>query len=450
MEELVEFSKVIEGNESPSVSAHQAASTAALIDWALRNREPVHSASRTARNALRPSLIAGPTVVTGGSGFVGTKLVARLSELGFHDIRVPVRSNRSGASVARFPVKRAQTDLLSYAQVKAALDGARYVFHLAYGAGGKDARRATVEGTRNVVEASIEVGVEVVVVVSTTTVFGHTTTVGVVDEGSAYRPDLGEYGSSKAQAEKYCLQRARTSDRTRIVVLNPSSIYGPGASLFGEFPVRAASAKQFCWVDEGVGKLNYTFVENFVDALLLAAQRPGAHGQRFIINDGTCTLRDFLTPLLGRWADGLPAYTHEELAKQSTGGATFRDLLRAMANDEVVRVLGGIPIVRFAKNFASNHMEGLYESVRTAWCVEQPSPALLAGATRPPAWLAEIFGPMQIECSSAKARKVLGWEPVVTLREGQDVTVGWLNQLGLLEGDEPKLVRADPVPAGSL
>jgi len=450
VEELVEFSKVIGGKALPAVDARQAASTAALIDWAVGNRQPIYGSPARCLSARRPSLAAGPTVVTGGTGFVGTKLVARLCELGFRDIRIPVRSYRSGAGVACLPVNRELADLLSYEQVKKAVRAARYVFHLAYGANGKDASRVTVEGTRNVVEAAIEIGVECVVVVSTTSVFGHTTTVGVVDESSPYKPDLGEYGRSKAKAEKYCLERARTSGRTRIVVLNPSSIYGPGGWLFTEFPARAAKAGQFCWIDEGIGKFNYTFVENFVDALLLAAQHANAHGERFIINDGTCSLREFLTLLLGRLADDLPAYTRQELVNRASARASLRDLVRAMANDSVRDVLNDMPVFRFAKRLASNHMEGLYEKARAAWRPRRNGTALQAERAYPPGWLADIFGPMQIECSAAKARKDLGWSPVVTLREGQELSVAWLQQVGLFESDESELIGADPVPAKSL
>jgi hypothetical protein len=52
-----------------------------------------------------------------------------------------------------------------------------------------------------------------------------------------------------------------------------------------------------------------------------------------------------------------------------------------------------------------------------------------------PIWLADIFGPFETEYSSLAARTVLGWEPLVSLEEGQRVSVEWLNSLGLGEGE---------------
>src|SRR5262249_32757647 len=183
-------------------------------------------------------------------------------------------------------------------QVRKVIRGARFAFHLAYGGSGPEAAKVTLESTRNVVDAAIAEGVEALVVVSTASVFGHPSNDHLVDETFPYNPALGSYGTSKAKAEKYALALAKNS-RTRIVVLNPSAIYGPGGRLFTEFPRRAALQRGFCWIEDGRGLLNYTYVENVVDALILAAACTEAHGERFLINDGACRFRDFLAPIIG-------------------------------------------------------------------------------------------------------------------------------------------------------
>jgi nucleoside-diphosphate-sugar epimerase len=270
-------------------------------------------------------------------------------------------------------------------------------------------------------------------VVSTTTVFGHNIAKGRVDEHSPYQPDLGEYGASKARAERYCLQRANSSAKTRIVVLNPSSIYGRGGWLFTEFPLRAARAGQFAWIEEGLGNFNYTFVDNFVDALLLAAQATCAHGQRFIISDGMCRIREFLTPILGCWGEGLTSCTRQELAdRDAAQRPTFRELLRAMMNPEVREMCRRLPIVAAAKTFADTHFENTYARLRATFDATAPAPIERhQRIANVPLWLADIFGPMTLECSSDKAKELLGWTPRVTLEEGQRVSVAWLRELGL-------------------
>ena len=70
--------------------------------------------------------------MTGGTGFVGSHLLERLVTLGYDDVRVPVRTYRSVAAAGRFPVQMIHTPLLDPTAVRDAIDGARYVFHLAF------------------------------------------------------------------------------------------------------------------------------------------------------------------------------------------------------------------------------------------------------------------------------------------------------------------------------
>jgi predicted dehydrogenase/nucleoside-diphosphate-sugar epimerase len=439
-EQFFEFAQVIRGNEEPRVNAYQAAATQEVVDWAYRNRRPIYSAPGWKRSFDRPELEPAPVVVTGGTGFVGGRLVERLNELGFGEIRIPIRSYRSGANVGRFPVQRVLTDLLNYESVKSVVRGARYVFHLAYGSGGADAGRVTVEGTRNVVEAAIESGAECVVVVSTATVFGHPKTAQPIDETFPYRPALGEYGRSKAKAEKYCLGRARSSRQTRIVVLNPSAIYGPGGPLFTELPVRAAADGHFCWFEEGNSKLNYVYADNVVDALLLAAQCREAHGERFIISDGVCAVRDFLAPILGARGAMLPSYTREQLrAMHKSARPGLRDLFRALTGEEMMRVINGLPVVSTLKRWLERRLADFYRSaqqLRQSAHVEAPARQAPGARPLPPLWLADIFAPPPVEFSAAKARRVLGWRSCAGLSEGQQASIAWLRRLGLLDGPE--------------
>jgi nucleoside-diphosphate-sugar epimerase len=70
--------------------------------------------------------------------------------------------------------------------------------------------------------------------------------------------------------------------------------------------------------------------------------------------------------------------------------------------------------------------------------MQRPNPKLswakqsVLPATVPPVWLAELFGPTKTRFSSEKAKKVLGWRPLVSLEEGQEKTKGWLESIGLL------------------
>jgi nucleoside-diphosphate-sugar epimerase/predicted dehydrogenase len=430
-QQLVDFALTIEGRMAARVTGEQAAATGRLIEWAYEHRTPLFS--RGTAVTWRPTLTPGPVVVTGGSGFVGGKLVERLVELQCRDIRVPVRSYRSGANVARFPVERILTNLLDSDSLEAVLKDARYVFHLAYAAEGAKQRQITLRGTKKVVEAAIRNACEVVVVVSTASVFGHPTTNRLVDETFPYKPSLGSYGRSKAAAERYCLKRARSSGKTRIVVVNPTAIYGPGGGLFTEFPARAAHGGYFAWIEDGKGKLNYSFVDNVVDALVLAASRSDINGRRFIISDGVCTVREFLTPILGDRAASLPSFTREELeSRQASRRPGIRSFVAALANREMLELVNRTPALALPKRILRHCLGETYEHVKRL-CIERPGTVgqQTPAHADPPVWLAEIFGAFHSEYCSDRARKELRWEPLVPLHIGEQLSTEWLTFLDI-------------------
>jgi nucleoside-diphosphate-sugar epimerase/predicted dehydrogenase len=431
-EQFHEFALVIDGREVPRVTGTAAAATLELIEWAYRNRQRIFHVPGP-RTSLRTAIDRASVVVTGGTGFIGGRLVNRLAELGCA-IRVPVRTAKTSANVSRFPIERTVVDLSKYRDVHVAMRDARYVFHLAYGTGGRQAGKATIASTRNVVDAAIAAGAEAVVVVSTASVFGQPSAGTPVDETAPYRPSLGEYGASKARAEQYCLRRAKTSGRTRIVVINPTAVFGPGGVLFTELPARLARDRQFCWIEGGRGKLNYTYADNLVDALLLAAQNTQAHQERFIINDGAATFREFLTPILGKLAEGLPSMTRSDLLDmQRRRRGTLRELAHAMASDDVMQVVNRMPLLAAPKRLLENYLPWLYAVLQRQRVGFKTERGPLSAPCEPPDWLADIFGPIEGEYSSAKAQRVLGWRPAVTLEEGISASIAWLTYVGLRE-----------------
>lgn len=375
-------------------------------------------------------------MVTGGTGFIGGHLIARLSDFGFSEICVPVRSYKTCAEVARFPAKMPLVNLLDYAGVKRAIQGARFVFHLAYGKEGYLASKVTIEGTANVVNAAIDCRAECVVVLSTMYVFGHPNTQSMVDESWPYHPTGGEYGQSKAKMERRCLKRAASSGATRIVVLNPSCVYGSKADAYTRMPIQMARAGQFCWVEQGEGMANYNFIDNLIDAIILAAVCKEAHGQRFIINDGFCSWQDFLGFLLGDAAGELVSFSRQELiAGNRLVPAGIKDVVRYLINDpEFLTLINRVPVVNNLKKifFKCNpKLQELLLNRQQGSGVLQPKQYGLA-KPMPPVWLAEVFGPSKTRFSAEKAKKILGWEPLVSLEEGQRQARLWLESIGLL------------------
>jgi predicted dehydrogenase/nucleoside-diphosphate-sugar epimerase len=429
-EELCDFHEACIRRRSPAATAADAIRTASLIDWAYSH----HQRSAQIMPAATPRLKDGRIVVTGGTGFVGSHLLEALAAQGHRDITVPIRSYHRSANTWKFPVRLERADLLNRGELREVLQGARYVFHLAFGRDGDDTSRVTVEGTENVVEAAIECGAECVVVVSTTAVFDEPGAGGLVDETSPYRSAPNPYEAAKAKAERWAVGRARCESGTRIVVINPSCIYGPRGNTFTRLPAELLVQGAFCWIENGRGVMSYVYVKNLVDAIVQASLSPMAHGERFIVSDGTLTWRAFFTELFSATiAAELPSCTREELEVLARETApSLRDLVRAVTgNEELWRVVRENPTLSSAKAAIERLTPAVYRRVKHSRDVERLSAARVPARPRPPVYLADLFGATNSPVSAQKARRVLGWTPRIDLVSGQAASRAWLAEIGL-------------------
>ena len=363
--------------------------------------------------------------MTGGTGFIGGHLVERLCGDGIH-VRVAARTPGKCANVARFPVELVGTDLLDANSVRNAVSNSRVVYHLAFGTDGKDPARITIEGTKNVVEAAIAAGAECVVVLSTMYVFGFPDQGKPVDESFPYRPYGGVYAQSKAAMERWCLARSQSSLPTRIVVINPTCVFGPGGGAYTTLPVDLARRGQFCWIDGGTGKCNFNYVKNLVDAMQASTQVHAAHGNRFIINDGAVTWRELFGPMIEPFVKRpLPSFTPAELKELPRHGPPFSigDLFKASLTASEVR--------NAAKR--SRTLRSLASIARTMFAREPEgnlsSAPMLDPACEPsfpPEWLADLYLSRNTVFSAEKASRILNWRPVIDLPTALRETIDWL------------------------
>ena len=426
-QQLHDFARVVEG--APAAGAQEAAGTMALVEHAYCSR-----IAGTRRADQGPRLAPGRIVVTGGTGFIGGALVERLSDLGLEDIVVPVRGYRTCANVARFAVELPRVDLTDRDQVRRMVKGARWVFHLAYGQTESSAEAVTVGATLILVEEAAAAGAEAVVVLSTMGVFGDPDSGGPVDESWSYSPAYGSYGKTKARMEQWCLERGRALGKTRLVVLNPTCVYGPGGKAYTALPAELAKAGRFAWIEGGSGVANYCYVDNLLDAMLLVAGKPEADRQRYLVNDGYASWREMIEPLLGDLRGRVPSLSLDALlagAGAKMNPSTLREIAGALLNNyRLIELVNRHQILGPMKRLAVRRFRGRMESAR-AGDVQAGAAGAIAGPPVPPPWLAELFGPTRTRFSSGKLR-ALGWAPRVDLPEGQRRALDWLMASGAL------------------
>lgn len=321
--------------------------------------------------------------MTGGTGYTGGRLIARLRGRG-HDVTALVRP-AAPRPTGDPGVVWVEGDLSSADALARLVEGARAVAHVAAvyrTAGHPDSyyREVNVGGTERLLEAAARAGVGRLVHTSTVGVHGHVRHP-PADESAPFEPgDI--YQETKAEAETLALRFHR--DRgLPVVVLRPGAIYGPGETRLRKL-FRAIARGRYAVVGSGRPHYHLVYIDDLLDGYERALSHPAAPGEAFIVA-------------------GPRSISQRELARtvaRHTGGRVLP--LRVPAAP-----------IRFAGDLCE------------AICV----PLEL----EPPLHRRRVdFWTKNRSFSIDKARRVLGYAPAVDVEEGVARTAAWYRQAGWL------------------
>ncbi len=266
--------------------------------------------------------MAEAAFVTGGSGFIGGRLVERLVGEG-RPVRALARSGASAERVAALGAEPVRGDIGDRASLATAAAGAGVAFHLAAHLGEwgpwADFERGNVEGTRNALHACAEAGVGRFVHCGTEAALMAGEPLVNVDETAPLQPDSrAPYPATKARAEQEV--RDANRDGFETVVVRPRFVWGKGDTTLLPEMVETVEAGKWAWVGGGRNVTDTTHVDNVVEGLLLAAER-GRPGEAYFVTDGEpVVFREFVTALLETQGveppdRSLPAWTAAPLAR---------------------------------------------------------------------------------------------------------------------------------------
>jgi nucleoside-diphosphate-sugar epimerase len=324
-------------------------------------------------------------LVTGATGFIGGWLTRRLLSSGYR-VRALVRATSDTAALRDQAVEILAADLAGTdtGGLRGALDGVRHVFHCAAlvtdWASVEEILATNVDGTRALIGAARSARVQRFVHLSTTDVYGYPGTRAVEESFSSAR-FRNWYSESKRRAEA---EVVRAGADLETVILRPATVYGPGSrEVVGEI-ARAIRARHMLLLDRGGALAGLCYVENLIDACMLALEHQSAPGRAFNISDGIdITWRRFT----GDLAAGL-----ERPPPQLS--LPFRP----------ARMIGRL----------------LEETYRLARRAGGPAiPALLSRQA------VDVLGRDQ-DFSNRRARESLGWSPSVDYETGLAATLAWL------------------------
>jgi nucleoside-diphosphate-sugar epimerase len=327
----------------------------------------------------------GPCLITGASGFIGGRLAARMAAEG-HAVRCLVRPSSDTSALDAHDLPVARGDLADAASLAAAVAGCRAIVHCAAlvteWATVAEIKAANVAGTRSMLAAAATSGAARFVHISTTDVYGHPGARSL-PESSQPRGFSNWYSQSKLEAERE-VARAAAARRVQTVVLRPATVYGPGsADVIGEI-ARAIRGGHMLLIGGGRAVAGLCYVENLIDAILLALEVPAAAGGVFNVTDG----------LDVSW-------------RRLTG-----DLAAGLGCRAPRLSLPYLPAVALA-----TALERGYRVLRGATGLSV-APLLSRQAVA-------VLGRDQ-DFSNEAARTTLGWEPRVGYAEGLAATLAWL------------------------
>ena len=242
-----------------------------------------------------------------------------------------------------------------------------------------------VDGTRRLIEAAAAAGVRRIVATSSNSPIGASRNPSTLfDEASPYRPHAG-YGRSKMLMEKE-LNDAHARGLVEAVIVRPTWFYGPNQPPRQTTFFTMVKEGKAPIVGGGNGRRSMTYVDNGALGLMLAAARDEAAGETYWI------------------ADERP-YTMNEIVD------TIEELLEGEFGMEVAHKRLRLP------SLASEVAHGVDATLQRAGLYNQKI---------------HVLSEMNktIACSVEKARRELGYEPPVALREGMRRSIAWCLENG--------------------
>jgi nucleoside-diphosphate-sugar epimerase len=274
-------------------------------------------------------------LVTGATGFLGSHLVQRLSHGGV-TVRALARLPNRDQIIRDLPnVEMIMGDITEAQRMKEITDGVDYVFHVAAAMGGKldYQKQVNIDGTTCVTYAAIEANVKRLVHVSSIGYYGFPPPP-LVTEDTSITKTSSPYNITKASAE-IMLRTIAEAKSLSYSIIRPAMIYGARSHAWTDLMFKLARWKPTPFIGDGSGYAHPIYVDDVIDLMTTLATHPKADGEAFnCAPDPAPTWRDYLghySTLVGHqnWLS-LPKPLFKTVAPFAEFGATLLGEPRAI------------------------------------------------------------------------------------------------------------------------
>jgi len=395
-------------------------------------------------------------LITGSTGFIGSHLAKRL--IRFCDTRVQglVKDQTTPTSLIDGSlVEKTYGDMTSLNDMRNASRGCDVVVHCAVSTPNENSL-----GTRNVIQAASENGVKKFIQISSTAVYSYSPSPDKAKDGRLnYERSKNEYHTSyslgKIASEKIAFSYY-DSCKLPLVVLRLSHVFGPNSACWTTRPM--AMLEQGCYtiVNEGLSPSNTIYIDNAIEAIVLAIREDNAIGHALTISDDTITT----------WKTFFSSYAKIMPKKHPIIGVDQRDLQNERARKKVedIKRLYSNPtqLLSILQSLNENNGEPYLSSMIGKYNFKNRFPlkrlkklsAFRSYSNEvhselpklPEVWLEKTFT-IPFAFSVDGAKEILGFKPKVTFKDAMLKTQRWLedveadsfdNSYGIL--DKPEIL----------
>lgn len=328
-------------------------------------------------------------LVTGATGLLGSHIVEQLRKRE-RPVRALVRRGADVSWIKTQGVELFEGDLADRESLMRACEGVQCVYHSAARVGDwgpwEDFVKITIDGSRNLFDASEKAGVPRFIHISSISAYGHVNEPGLVVDETA---ELGAkvhrwsyYTRAKVEVERDLWRRVADDSKVKYTVIRPSWLYGPRDRATIARLVTMIRNRKAMLLGDGDNRLNVVYAGNVAEACILAADNPKAVGQAYnCSNDGELTQREYF--------------------------------------NLVAEAIGAKPVTRRVPYKLAHLIAFAMECHGHLWRIKKP-PMI----TRYAVWL---MG-RHTFFSAEKARKELGWQSTVGYKEGIPMTIRWYEE----------------------